>query len=109
MTDLERFWLDLMDGRRYIINEVYGNEAMLRYRPHPKEKEYFFTIAYHHPEISCRILCLPQMEARASAGYSRSFRPRKLAFGAVGAERPASASPAERPTPTMLPPACSAA
>jgi len=43
MTDLERFWNDLMDGRRYIINEVYGNEAMLRYRPHPKEKEYFLS------------------------------------------------------------------
>jgi hypothetical protein len=41
MTDIERFWLDLMEGRRYTINEVYGNEAMLRYRPHPKEKEYF--------------------------------------------------------------------
>ena len=41
MTDIERFWLDLIDGRRYTINEVYGNEAMLRYRPHPKEKEYF--------------------------------------------------------------------
>ena len=43
MTDLERFWLDLIDGRRYIINEVYGNEAMMRYRPHPKEKEYFLA------------------------------------------------------------------
>jgi hypothetical protein len=43
MTDLERFWHDLIDGRRYIINEVYGNEAMLRYRPHPKEKEYFLA------------------------------------------------------------------
>ena len=43
MTDLERFWHDLIDGRRYIINEVYGNEAMLKYRPHPKEKEYFLT------------------------------------------------------------------
>ena len=41
MTNLERFWLDLMSGRRYIINEVYGNEAMLRYRPHPREKERF--------------------------------------------------------------------
>ena len=41
MTDIERFWHDLMEGRRYTINEVYGNEAMLRYRPHPKEKEYF--------------------------------------------------------------------
>jgi uncharacterized protein YdaU (DUF1376 family) len=43
MNDLERFWHDLIDGRRYIINEVYGNEAMLRYRPHPKEKEYFLA------------------------------------------------------------------
>ena len=43
MTDLERFWHDLIDGRRYIINEVYGNEAMMRYRPHPKEKEYFLA------------------------------------------------------------------
>ena len=41
MTNLERFWLDLIDGRRYTINEVYGNEAMLRYRPHPREKELF--------------------------------------------------------------------
>ena len=41
MTNLERFWLDLMSGRRYIINEVYGNEAMMRYRPHPREKERF--------------------------------------------------------------------
>jgi len=43
MTDLERFWHDLIDGQRYIINEVYGNEAMMRYRPHPKEKEYFLA------------------------------------------------------------------
>ena len=43
MTDLERFWHDLIEGRRYIINEVYGNEAMLRYRPHPKEKEHFLA------------------------------------------------------------------
>jgi hypothetical protein len=43
MTDLERFWHDLIEGRRYIINEVYGNEAMMRYRPHPKEKEYFLA------------------------------------------------------------------
>ena len=41
MNDIERFWNDLMEGRRYTISEVYGNEAMLRYRPHPKEKEYF--------------------------------------------------------------------
>ena len=41
MTNLERFWLDLISGRRHIINEVYGNEAMLRYRPHPREKERF--------------------------------------------------------------------
>ena len=43
MTNLERFWLDLMSGRRYIINEVYGNEAMMRYRPHPREKELFLN------------------------------------------------------------------
>ena len=43
MTDLERFWHDLIEGRRYIINEVYGNEAMMRYRPHPKEKEHFLA------------------------------------------------------------------
>lgn len=43
MTNLERFWLDLIDGRRYTINEVYGNEAMLRYRPHPREKELFLA------------------------------------------------------------------
>ena len=40
MTDLERFWHDLIDGRRYIINEVYGNEAMLRYRHQAQDKEY---------------------------------------------------------------------
>ncbi len=43
MTNLERFWLDLIDGRRYTINEVYGNEAMIRYRPHPREKELFLA------------------------------------------------------------------
>ena len=43
MTDIERFWYDLMEGRKHMINEVYGNEAMLRYRPHPKEKEYFIN------------------------------------------------------------------
>lgn len=43
MTNLERFWHDLMQARLHIINEVYGNEAMLRYRPHPKEKEFFLA------------------------------------------------------------------
>lgn len=43
MSNLERFWLDLIDGRRYTINEVYGNEAMIRYRPHPREKELFLS------------------------------------------------------------------
>ena len=41
MTNLERFWLDLIDGRRYHIQTLYGTEAMQRYRPHPREKERF--------------------------------------------------------------------
>ena len=41
MSNLERFWLDLIDGRRYHIQTLYGTEAMQRYRPHPREKERF--------------------------------------------------------------------
>jgi len=41
MTNLERFWLDLIDGRKYHIQTLYGTEAMQRYRPHPREKERF--------------------------------------------------------------------
>jgi len=43
MTDIERFWLDLMDSRRYMITEVYGAECASRYHPHHIEKEYFIT------------------------------------------------------------------
>jgi hypothetical protein len=39
MTNLERFWLDLIDGRKYHIQTLYGTEAMQRYRPHPRENE----------------------------------------------------------------------
>ena len=49
MTPIERFWLDILSGRRHIINEVYGNEAMLRYRPHPREKELFINNAGQVP------------------------------------------------------------
>jgi len=55
MTNLERFWLDLMQGRRHIINEVYGNEAMMRYKPHPREKELFLENngrVPHHTDIA---------------------------------------------------------
>ena len=41
MTDIERFWLDLMDTRRHTIGTIYGAEAASRYRPHSIEKEYF--------------------------------------------------------------------
>jgi hypothetical protein len=43
MTNLERFWLDLIDGRKYHIQTLYGTEAMQRYRPHPREKELFLN------------------------------------------------------------------
>ena len=43
MTEIERFWLDLMDSRRYAITEVYGAECASRYRPHHIEKEYFIN------------------------------------------------------------------
>jgi len=43
MTDIERFWLDLMDARRYAITEVYGAECASRYKPHPMEREYFIN------------------------------------------------------------------
>jgi len=55
MTEIERFWLDLMDSRRYAITEVYGAECASRYRPHHIEKEYFinnngtFTA---HPDVT---------------------------------------------------------
>ena len=49
MTDIERFWLDLMDARRYAITEVYGAECASRYKPHPIEKEYFISpVSYTH-------------------------------------------------------------
>lgn len=43
MTPIEQFWADLMESRRYMITEVYGAECASRYRPHPKEKEYFIS------------------------------------------------------------------
>ena len=43
MTEIERFWLDLMDARRYAITEVYGAECASRYNPHPIEREYFIN------------------------------------------------------------------
>ena len=55
MTPIERFWLDLMDSRRYAITEVYGAECASRYRPHHIEREYFinnngtFTM---HPDVT---------------------------------------------------------
>jgi len=55
MTDIERFWLDLMDARRYAITEVYGAECASRYNPHPIEKEYFITHAgtfSAHPSVT---------------------------------------------------------
>ena len=41
MTDIERFWFDLMDTRRHTIESIYGAEAASRYRPHNMEKEHF--------------------------------------------------------------------
>jgi hypothetical protein len=55
MTNLERFWLDLMDGRRHHIQTLYGTEAMQRYRPHPLEKALFLENngrVPHHTDIA---------------------------------------------------------
>jgi hypothetical protein len=55
MTEIERFWLDLMDARRYAITEVYGAECASRYKPHPIEKEYFISHAgtfSAHPSVT---------------------------------------------------------
>jgi len=43
MTPIERFWLDLIDGRKHYIQTIYGTDAMQRYRPHHKEREYFIN------------------------------------------------------------------
>jgi hypothetical protein len=43
MTPIERFWLDLIDGRKHHIQTLYGTDAMQRYRPHPMEREYFIN------------------------------------------------------------------
>jgi len=43
MTPIERFWLDLIDGRKHYIQTIYGTDAMQRYRPHYKEREYFIN------------------------------------------------------------------
>lgn len=54
MTPIERFWLDLIDGRKYHIQQLYGTDAMQRYRPHLMEREYFVNNNGHlcnHPEV----------------------------------------------------------
>ncbi len=54
MTPIERFWLDLIDGRKHYIQTLYGTDAMQRYRPHPMEREYFVNNSGHlcnHPEV----------------------------------------------------------
>jgi hypothetical protein len=54
MTPIERFWLDLIDGRKHHIQTLYGTDAMERYRPHPMEREYFINNNGHlcnHPEV----------------------------------------------------------
>jgi len=54
MTPIERFWLDLIDGRKHHIQTLYGTDAMQRYRPHPMEREYFVNNNGHicnHPEV----------------------------------------------------------
>lgn len=54
MTPIERFWLDLIDGRKHHIQMLYGTDAMQRYRPHPMEHEYFINNNGHlcdHPEV----------------------------------------------------------
>jgi hypothetical protein len=43
MTPIERFWLDLIDGRKHYIQTMYGTDAVERYRPHHKEREYFIN------------------------------------------------------------------
>ena len=55
MTDIERFWADLMDTRRHTIYQVYGAEAADRYNPHHFEKEFFVKNAGHfseHPSVT---------------------------------------------------------
>jgi hypothetical protein len=47
MTPIERFWLDLIDGRKHHIQQLYGTDAMQRYRPHPMEREYFVNNSGH--------------------------------------------------------------
>ena len=54
MTNIERFWLDLIDGRKHHIQTLYGTDAMQRYRPHTMEREYFVNNNGHlcnHPEV----------------------------------------------------------
>jgi len=54
MTPIERFWLDLIDGRKHHIQTLYGTDAMQRYRPHAMEREYFVNNNGHlcnHPEV----------------------------------------------------------
>jgi len=54
MTPIERFWLDLIDGRKHHIQTLYGTDAMQRYRPHPMEREYFINNNGHlcdHPDV----------------------------------------------------------
>lgn len=54
MTPIERFWLDLIDGRKHHIQTLYGTDAMQRYRPHPMEREYFVNNNGHlcnHPDV----------------------------------------------------------
>ena len=54
MTPIERFWLDLIDGRKHHIQTLYGTDAMRRYRPHPMEREYFINNNGHlcnHPDV----------------------------------------------------------
>ena len=43
MTPIEQFWADLMQSRRYMIREVYGDECANKYQPHHIEKEYFIN------------------------------------------------------------------
>ncbi len=64
MTDIERFWEDLMDTRRHTIGTIYGDEAASKYfsdknweSAYKIEKEYFlknggqFT---NHPVVTKR-------------------------------------------------------
>jgi len=54
MKPIERFWLDVIEGRKYWIQTIYGTEAMNRYQPHDIEREYFIANNGHfsnHPAV----------------------------------------------------------